>query len=200
MDAPRGEFERERGEVRREDLGRRVRGDVGLHGRRPEPVADARPEPPRPTAPLIGRGVRDADRFQPRHPAVRIEARRPREPAVDDDTDALDRQARLGDRRGEDDFARARRARHDRTVLRVLRQVSVERGEGDARWQPTLAQHRLGAADLTRAGEKHEHIPVVLGERAAHGSDGVGLDPPVRLRHPVEVVRLDGVRAALARQ
>ena len=72
---------------------------------RPEPVADTRLQPAGAAPPLVGGGLADLDRLQPGHAAAGIEPGYPHQPAVDDDADAFDGQAGLGDGGRQHDLA-----------------------------------------------------------------------------------------------
>ena len=201
--APEGEFEGEPGEVGVEEFGRVRLGEPGVVGARPEPVADAGAEPPRPPAPLVRRLPGDGDGGERRHPRPRRVPWAPAVPPVHDDADALDRQARLGEARGEDDLARAGGRRPERGVLGGEVEVAVENVEGDAvrERRPEPVGH---AADLAHAGQEREHVAVVVGERVA---DRAGDERPEffdRASRAVyrlggrEVVGLDGEAPPLA--
>jgi hypothetical protein len=131
--APAREVEGERREIGGEDLRFAETRQQAVLALAPQPVADAGPEPPGAAAPLVGGGLRDLDRLEPRHPAARLEARHAHEPAIDDHADALDGEAGLGDRGRQHDLAHARRCRQQRCVLRRLRQLAIERRDADRR-------------------------------------------------------------------
>jgi len=201
-DAGRRQLERQRGEVGGEDLGRVVRQEVVLLVLRPEADADAGAQAAGAAAPLVGRGARDAHRLQPRHPAARGEARHARESRVHDRAHALDRQARLGDGRGEDDLPPPRLGGGDRAVLIRLRQVAVERGDERARRQRAVAadEQRLDAADLALAGEEGEDVAAALArQHVSHRGRHRRLDRGRRLGAAGGPPRLDREAAPLAR-
>ena len=110
IDAGGRELERERREIRLENLGRSCARRVVLLVLGPEAITDARRDATRAAAPLIRRRLRHAHGLEARHAGARRESWDARQPAVDHHAHALDRQARLGDRRREHDlaFARAR--------------------------------------------------------------------------------------------
>ena len=80
--------------------------------RRPGACRAARP------ARWVDRGLAGALGDQPGQARGAVVARAAREAAIDDDADAVERQAGLGDRGREDQLARARRGRGDRGALR----------------------------------------------------------------------------------
>jgi len=67
------ELQRDRREIRLEDLGRRMRHEVMLLVLRPEPIADARRDATSATAPLIRGRLGYTHRLQPRHARARRE-------------------------------------------------------------------------------------------------------------------------------
>ncbi len=154
------------------------RGKRALLGLGPQPVADARLQPSGAAAALIGRGLRDPHGLEPRHAAARLEARHPHEAAIDDDADALDGEAGLGDRGRQHDLALARRRRQQRRVLRLLREVAVERRDADIGIEPALAEQPLDAADLAGAGQEDEEAALSSRERAADRGDDIALEAP----------------------
>ncbi len=197
--APGREVEGERREVGVEDLGRREGDEGGVLGARPEPVAHARRGAAGAAPALVGRGARDADGREAGHPAARVEARRPRPPGVHDDADALQRQARLGDVGRQHDLALPGRGGLDGPVLRLGRERAVERCDEHAAGQATLFQPLLYAPDLARSRQKDEKAARLgLGEGAADHPRHVVFHP-TSFERAVEVARLDGKLAALAR-
>ena len=124
-------------------------------------------------AALIGRGARNAHRLQSAHAGRRIEARATRKPGVDDDAHAFDREARLGDIRGEDDLAFARSGRTDRRVLIIAREFAVERRNAYALRQSRLVERSLYAPDLALSRQKRENVAFVIFQRPANGAGGV---------------------------
>ncbi len=195
-DTSHREVERERGQVGVQNLGRRLLEQVGGLVLRPETVADSRRGSAGAPTTLIGRGSRDAYRLEPRHPRARREARRAREPAVDDDANSLDREARFGDGRGQHDLAAPVAIREERAILRVAFEHPVERRDDDAPVE-TLGEQRFHAADLAGAGEKGEDVALVA---AQCFDDRVG-DRAFDSQFPprLDVARLDRKRTAVAR-
>ncbi|AFC31785.1 hypothetical protein PM3016_5057 [Paenibacillus mucilaginosus 3016] len=119
------------------------------------------------------------------------------QPAVDHDADALDREARLGDRRGEHDLACARRAGRQRRILRLLRQHPVERRHLDAGAETALRKQPGRPADLPGAGQEDEQIAFLLRERLYDHAGRRRLDAPVR--RTGQIARLNREAAPLAR-
>ena len=70
--APHGEVEGEPGQVGDRDLGRRVRGEMGVVGLSPAAVGRARTEPSRAAGPLVGSRPADADGDQAAEAARRV--------------------------------------------------------------------------------------------------------------------------------
>ena len=113
------------------DLGGAVRRAAAVLDLRPQPVGDARLDASGPAGALVGRVAADRHRRQPGHAGRRVEARRPGEPAVDDDAHALDGQRRLGDVGRQHDAPPARRRRRQGEVLLLDAQRSGERADVD---------------------------------------------------------------------
>ena len=110
--APLRQFQRELGEVGVFDLRRgEIRHGV-LFVLVPEPDADARRGASGAAAALFGGRLRDPDRAELVHTGRGGEERHAREAGIDDDADAGDRDAGLGDRGGEDDAAAVRGREH----------------------------------------------------------------------------------------
>eukprot|EP01136_Pigoraptor_vietnamica_P015386 Opistho-1_new@58496 len=82
-----------------------------------EVVADARPDAPRTPSSLHGVRARNRRRVQTRHPCVGVVVCLSHHHAVHDRRDVIDRNARLGNVRGEDDLANGRRRPHERAPL-----------------------------------------------------------------------------------
>ena len=93
----------------------------------PGAIRHARAEAPRPALALIGGGAGNALRLQSAHAGGRIEHGAPDQAGVDDDTHALDGQARLRDVGREDDLAYARGRGQQRGVLLLPRQLAKQR-------------------------------------------------------------------------
>ena len=107
-DAPGGELQHQGCKVGDEDF-RIVMGlERARFGLGPQAIADARAETSRAATALVGTGERHAHGFKRRHARCRIETRHALEAAVDDRTDAVDGEARLGNRGGQHDLAFAR--------------------------------------------------------------------------------------------
>jgi hypothetical protein len=162
--APHREIERQRREIRDADFRRGVRGQSALGAFAPQPIADAGRGSARTARALRGGRARDARHFESVHAARRVEQAAPLESGVDHDAYAVDRETRLRDVRGEHDLAAARARGCDRRVLVAGRELSIQRQHIDAR--PDVAQHSLHAADLSRAGQEHEHVAFRLGKCA----------------------------------
>src|SRR5690606_15993165 len=97
LDAPARELERERREIRGQDLGRRDRREAALRRVAPCAIADAGRGASGAALALLGGRARHALRLEAAHTGRRIEDAYADQPGVDDDADVLDRQARLRD-------------------------------------------------------------------------------------------------------
>src|SRR5690606_7426161 len=121
-------------------------GLATLHAYVTRTVAAARSGPARPYLTLHGRRPGDPPGLEPAHARSRIEDARADEARIDDDADAFDREARLGDVGREHDLALAGRARRERGVLRRGVEIAVERHDPHA--VHAAVEQRLYAADL----------------------------------------------------
>src|SRR6185503_20456864 len=97
----------------------------------PKAIAEAGRGAARAACALLGRGSRDALRLEPAHAGHGIEEAAALEARVDDDGDAVDRQARLRDVRREHDLAASGPRRCERRVLVTGRELAVERQHVD---------------------------------------------------------------------
>ena len=85
LGVPRGQLERQIGQLDLRDLGREVREARALLELAPQPVADARLGAAGASGALIGRGAAGGDRRQPAHAGAHVEARHASQAGVDDD-------------------------------------------------------------------------------------------------------------------
>ena len=125
--APAGELQRERRQIRIEDLRRRVGGERGVRTLAPGAVAHPGLRAAGAPLALLGGRARDALGLQAPHAGGRIEARAPRQARVDHDGHALDGEAGLGDVGREHDLAHAGGGGCERGALRLGPQVPEER-------------------------------------------------------------------------
>ncbi len=164
--APGCKLEREWRKIGRLDFGNGLRNQAALCRLRPQPVARTRRKPPCAAGALLARCARDAHGRKARQPGFRIELWHAAIATVDNDSHALDGQARLGDRRGKHDLAISQtRAGPDRRILLLPRQIAVQGKNTNiiARRQ-SLVEPLLGATDLPRARQKHQHIAIMFRE------------------------------------
>ena len=169
------EVERERREVGVKNLWRRAIEQLERVVFEPEAIADAGSGASGATAPLVGRGLRHAHRIEARHSRGRIEARDARVPRIDHDADALDREARLGDRGREDDLSPAVRVGADRAVLARGVEGAVKRRHDHIAGQ-IAAQCVFGAGDLAGPGKKNEYVSGVARQRGSNRRDEDGAE------------------------
>ena len=143
-------------------------------------------------AALVGRGLADAHRLEPRHARARREARHAHQAGVDHDAHALDGEARLRDRGREHHLAPAGRRRRDREVLLGGREISIERRHIDVGAE--IGKPLLNTADLADARQENERAAVLSGDRPPHRARRRILDAADRVA--VEIARLDREHAA----
>ena len=166
--APAGELEGERRQVRLEDLRRREGGEGGLRALAPGTKAHPRRGAPGAALALLGGRARDALHLEPSHAAARIEAGAAHQARVHHRAHARDGEAGLGEIGGEHDLAAPRGIGGERAVLGLEGEIAVERHERTGGRIERGAECGLDAADLTRAGEEHEHVAGGFGERTPH--------------------------------
>ena len=125
----------------------------------PQPDADARAQPSGATASLIRRRTRAAHGGQPAHARGRIEAIAALKPAVDNDPNALNSEARLGDVGREHDLAPAAGGGTNRGVLGIGRKIAKERHDASARVERHWCRADVcNAPDLRGARQKYKNI------------------------------------------
>ncbi|PHJ84515.1 hypothetical protein VF04_36165, partial [Nostoc linckia z7] len=127
-------------------------------------------------------------------PGGAIVARTARKAGVHDDANAVERQARLGDRRGENQLALARRGRRDGGALEGGLDLAVQLVEADVGRQTSQPLGR--PLDLGDAGQQGEQAALLFAQRAADGGRHFVLDP--RFGCAAEVAEFERVAAALA--
>ena len=164
-DTPLGQVERDRREIRFENLRRGVRGQRSVLTLRPQAIAHARAETAGTAASLIGGRARDPHSLQAAHSSCRIEARATCESGIDDDANAFDRQTGLRDVGGEYDFAVLRVAGSQRRVLFDCGQIAEERQHGHWSRQAVLFELLLRATDLRLPRQKRQDVASVVLDR-----------------------------------
>src|SRR5262245_40366041 len=135
----------------------------------PKPITDTWSKPT--CSPLaLFRGVPGyADGLQPGQTCARIESRHTEQPGIDHHADTLDRQARFGDRSCQNDLPCTSSRWCDRTVLRLLREISMERRNHDARAQVGIEELPLDPPDFRHSGEKNQEAAVVVHDGSSNG-------------------------------
>ena len=131
---------------------------------------------------------------QPRHASGAVVAGTSREAGVDDDADAVERQAGLGDAGRENDLPAAVGLGEDRGALGCGIKAAVEFVEDDVVGQ--IGEAVGGAFDLRDAGEEGEHAAIRFAERAADGGRDRVLDAEFGLA--ADVAEGQGIAAAFA--
>ena len=188
--APRRSVQCRPCEIRFEDLRDTRRGQAGLRGRAPEPVAYAWRHPPRPAAALVGHVSADAHRLQAAQGVLRVEDQPSAEAAVHDHPHTLDGQRSLGNGRGQHDLPAPGRTWRNGRPLLLRRQQTVQgingkallivilglqivipgltRNLGTAITTGSVPQQFRAAPDLPLAGQERQHVAVVFPERHPH--------------------------------
>ena len=171
-DAPECASQHQRGQVRLQDFGRIVAREASGGGLFPQAVRYARPEARGAASALGHRGLARAFRYQPCHAGGAVVPRASGEAGVDDDADAVERQAGLSDASGEHDFPPAVRFGENRGALRCGVEAAVEFVQDNAVGE--VGEAIGGPFDLRNAGEEGEHAALRFAECAAdRGGDRV---------------------------
>jgi hypothetical protein len=194
--APLREIKHEGRQVGREHFRPRIGVERSRFRLVPQPVANAGFGAAGAAAPLVGGGARDAHGLEPRHADIRLEARHPRLPAIDNDPHTLDGQRRLRDRGGEHHLAPPLRRGRDGPVLLARVERAEQSHHIDGGIADALAQKRLGATDFARSGQKDQKRAAFRAQRAHHRVRHLALDGAARVA--AEIVRHDRKGAALA--
>ena len=135
----------------------------------PQAIADARSRVDRRARAVDRPSARDAHRLEPRHAGARREARNARQPAVDHDANAFDRQARFGDRGGEHDLAPPVGIRTKRAILHRPARSRRRAAMTIARRARARSSSARDATDLAGAGQEDENVAGVVAKRARDG-------------------------------
>ena len=159
IDAARFQSENDFSEIKALYFRQFLRGPIEMFALGPQTQAAARRGPARPTGALIGGRATDLFHEQSVNAAPWIEARDPREAAVDHDADAIDRERGLGDIRRDDRAAFF--IMRERGVLLGWRQVAVQRQSNEAIAYPRRADRRNRSTDLVLS--RHEDQDVAVG-------------------------------------
>ncbi len=149
-------------EVEPPDLGRFLRGAVGVFGLGPEAQAMAGGGASGAARALVGGGAADLFDEQRVDAAIGIEPGDARLAGVDDEAHAVDGERGFGDVGADDDFPLARITRHG-GVLVGGRQFAVERQREPPTQTRVIADFAQGAVDLVRAGHEHERVAFRVG-------------------------------------
>ena len=152
-----GEFERERGEVRFEDLRHRAHRQRRLVALAPEPDAEARGDAARAAASLVGRCLRHARGLESCHAAPRRETRNAGESGVDHHAHVLQRDRRLGDRRRQH-HAALRAAPPQHVVLFAEREPAVQQEHLGVRERGVVDEQATDPVDLGDPRQEDEQV------------------------------------------
>ncbi len=171
-----------------------MRAQGEIVGGVPEPEAESRTLTPGAARALVGRGACDAHCLQPIETGSGIETELTSEPAVDHRRDPFHRDRGLGDVGRQDDAPP--RARAQRRVLGLDRQVAEERAEAEAGFHAEGAERFFGTADLAQTGQEDQQVARRFGERAPDRRGD--LDGERAIVRPVEETGLDWMESACA--
>ena len=142
---------------------------------RPQPPGPAFGHAPGTAGALVGRSLGDGHHVQPRETAVGIEARLARQAAVDHHAHAGQGDRGFGDigRQHHPATAIGRWLQHPRLLLH--RQFAVQGQHLGIGRQRGRFQRRLHPRDLALAGQEHQHIARMPGQRLLGGPPRLGL-------------------------
>ncbi len=132
--APACQLERQGSEVGFQNLSGSVRGQLPLRRLAPESVANAGSKSPGAPGALLACGTRDAHQLQSAHAGCRVETCAAFEPRVDDRRDGGHGDAGFGDVGRKDHLTQRRACRDERRILRLTRQLPVQRNHAHLRW------------------------------------------------------------------
>ncbi len=187
--APCRQLQHQPGQVDLADLGRPVARPGAVVDLAPQAVGDAGLGASRPPCSLIGRVPADRHGRQTGHAGADVEAGRPGQAAVDDDSHAFDRQRGLGDVGGQHDPPPPGRRRGEGKVLVGRRQGAGQLADVDVRDRPRAAAPRPpGGSRRCRGGTRGRRRarragPVSRPSRPpAPGGRGVGAVASARRR------------------
>jgi hypothetical protein len=193
-DSPQGAVEQERGKVRFQNLGRVEARQGGGRRLLPQAVDGPRRLAAGAAGALGHRRLARPLGHQPGDPRGPVVARPAGEAGVDDDPHAVERQAGLGDRGGENHLAPAGGRCGDGGALGGGIEASVKTVEVGAGGKPV--EPLGGPLDLRDSGEEGEKAPLRFGKGGADGRGHLVLDPP--LGGPAEMDDLDRMRPSFA--
>jgi len=184
-DTPGGQFERQARQLGLVDLRRARRFQPPALW--PQAIGRALGDATGATGALVGRGLRDRDRFQPGKTGVGVEARLARQAGIDHRADAGQRHARFGHVGGEDHPPRARLGRRQRGLLFGQREFPVQGEDLEllsfCEWRgQRVFEQRMGASDLAASGQEHQHVAGIVFQRLARDAGQVVLGRLLRAR------------------
>ena len=195
-DAPGGQLQREAGKFGLQHL-RHARG-LQPAALRPQPISNARRNPAGPPGALVGGGLRDRHRLQAAETAAGVETQLARESAVDHHADAGQGEAGLGEVGGEHHAAHAGCRRRQCQGLFGEREIAMQGHALDRgrRSGERALEQGPDAGDLAPAGQEHQHVAGMLGERLAHHPHQLLLERLLRARGWMHDVHRKGAAGA----
>ena len=133
----------------------------------PQPVADSRLRTSRPAPALIRARQRNPFRNEARHAGPRVETHRAGQPRIDHHPDALNGQARFGNRGRQHDLPLRFPDRSDGGVLLRSGKIAVQRADGN-RPGPHIVKQRFNFADFPGSRQEDQQASGLLTQGAAH--------------------------------
>ena len=166
--APAGQFQRERRKICVQNFRRRLRVQGGMRAFRPKPVTISRAQTAGASPTLIRCCLRHFSRHQPTHSRGGIEFGIAPKTSVNNDANAFNGEAGLGNAGGEHDFALARRRRRECRILFGTFKLTVQRHDSNTAIEIRFLQRALHAADFRGAGQEAENVSGMITNRRAH--------------------------------
>jgi len=155
-----------------------------LVGLGPHPNADAGCLAAGASASLICGGLACVDSAKPAHASADIVFGASTPTAVDNDSDSVDRHARLGDRGGENDLPTAVWIDDQREVLVAWWKGTVELPNHHAGWE-SRTQRALGSVDIACSRKEDKNVTFMAAQCFEHRVGDIVLGAPARCRCPV---------------
>ncbi len=182
--APQRQFQRQPGQVRRFDLGRRESHQRAVFAFGPKPIANTGCHPTSPTGALRCFGPGHPFRHQTRHAGSRVEPGPPRLTGIHNDADILNGQRGFGDRGRQHHFAALRLWLDGRALVgkgHRPEQRANRTGIGQE-----FGQGPCGAADFAFARQKHQQATACVA--------GFSLGPDHQINQRIAAPRLRAQR------
>ena len=172
--APTRAVEQQRRKVAFQYFGRVKWGKPAIACFLPQPIGNARLLPRGAPCPLGYRRQARALGHQPRNASRLVEPRAPRQAAVDDDANAINGQAGLGDVGRKNDFPALLRVTTNRQPLRRRVDLAMQFMHDYVFANCTQTVH--GAVNFAHAGQENQNVAIFLGQCLPDRAHDIGFD------------------------